>query len=152
MIKRIFLADDDADDISLFDEALREIDASIEFTAAENGKELIDKLTGSKIAPQVIFLDVNMPEMNGWEALDTIKETSALKDIPVIMYSTSSSTKDGRRAIESGALGFYEKPTSYVKLKDFLRVISSVTVKALPATLKKLNDSGEHRVFLKQRD
>jgi CheY-like chemotaxis protein len=148
MIKKFLLADDDADDTSLFDEALREIDGSIEFTSAQNGKDLIDKLTAGKVEPHLIFLDINMPEMNGWEALEKLKKTSHLKDIPVIMYSTSSSLKDAKKAIQSGAVGFYEKPTSFVMLKDFLQVITSITINDLQPTLKKLSVTSEHRVYL----
>ena len=147
MIKKFLLADDDEDDTNLFDEALRKINSTIEFFSARNGKDMLDKLNAGKVEPQVIFLDINMPEMNGWEALEKIKKTSTLKDIPVIMYSTSSSARDGKKAVESGALGFYEKPASFLKLKDFLALISASTVTELASTMREISASKEHKVY-----
>ena len=73
MILRFFLADDDQDDTELFREALYDINPSIEFNFASNGKELVPKLQMSKHEPQIIFLDINMPGMNGWECLEVLR-------------------------------------------------------------------------------
>ena len=124
-MKKFLLADDDADDIDLFIEALQSIDESIELTTAINGKEALRKLT--EINPEIIFLDINMPEMDGWECLLKIKNTDRIKQIPVVMLSTSSISINGKKAIQAGAFGYLEKPTSYVKLKDFLEELSKAT-------------------------
>src|SRR6266487_683666 len=89
------LADDDADDQQLFKEALNEIDKSIRCLTASSGEEALNKLkTDLKQLPDYIFLDLNMPRMNGLECLVEIKKTNTLKHIPVIIYSTSSAEKD----------------------------------------------------------
>ena len=147
MIKHFLLADDDPDDLDLFDEALRGIDSSIEFNYASNGKELIEKLQVDGLVPQVIFLDINMPEMNGWECLESLKKVDQLKDIPVIMYSTSSSEVYGKRAIQSGALAFYVKPHSFLLLQEFLKSIAGSSSDYLKTTLVELQLSKDHSVY-----
>ena len=147
MIKNFFLADDDPDDLELFDEALRGIDSSIEFNFASNGKELIEKLRLDGHTAQIIFLDNNMPEMNGWECLENLKKEDQLKDIPVIMYSTSSTEAYGKRAINSGALAFYVKPHSFLLLQDFLKSIAESSSGYLKTTLVELQLSKDHSVY-----
>jgi len=147
MIKNFFLADDDPDDLELFDEALRGIDSSIEFNFASNGKELIEKLRLDGHTAQIIFLDINMPEMNGWECLENLKKEDQLKDIPVIMYSTSSTEAYGKRAINSGALAFYVKPHSFLLLQDFLKSIAESSSGYLKTTLVELQLSKDHSVY-----
>jgi CheY-like chemotaxis protein len=147
MIRKFLLADDDQDDTDFFREALKGINSSIEFNYAQNGKELIAKLNTGNIDPQIIFLDINMPEMNGWECLEKLKKESDYKDVPVIMYSTSSLKIYGRKAIKSGALCFYEKPPNFLKLKEFLVTISASSETDLKNTLKAIQDSKVHRVY-----
>jgi CheY-like chemotaxis protein len=64
-----------------------------------------------------------MPEMNGWQFLNKLKGNQAFKDIPVIMYSTSSQIKDIKNAFASGALCFFTKPNSFLQLKKILEVV-----------------------------
>jgi CheY-like chemotaxis protein len=146
MIRKFFLADDDEDDTHLFNEALRDIDSSIQFYSANNGRELLEKLRAGDM-PQIIFLDINMPEMNGWEVLKNLREENTLKNIPVIMYSTSSITLNGKRAIESGALAFYEKPSNFLKLKEFLALVSVSSQEGLKNTLVTIRSSSSHKVY-----
>jgi CheY-like chemotaxis protein len=114
------LIDDDADDSELFREALEEIDQSISLHCAENGEEAL-KLLNDVDKPNIIFLDINMPRMNGWECLKKLKSNNAYKDIPVIMYSTSSHQREVDIAIDLGALSFFTKPHSYSELKKMVK-------------------------------
>jgi DNA-binding NtrC family response regulator len=126
MIKRFWLAEDDPDDVDLFIEALGEIDKSITCIATQNGQQLISKLNNdTSNPPELIFMDVNMPEMNGWECLQILKSTAHLKDIPVIMYSTSSAAKNAEMTTRFGAFCFYEKPSNFLVLKEFLEILVS---------------------------
>src|SRR5882757_6709540 len=89
------LADDDADDKTLFCEALAEIDPGIVCHTAADGKEALAILSRRQSRkPDIIFLDINMPVMDGWQCLGKLKENSEHRNIPVIMYSTSSYQRD----------------------------------------------------------
>jgi CheY-like chemotaxis protein len=147
MITKFLIADDDEDDIELFEKALQAIDPFIEFDFAGDGKALIEKLQTGKVEPHVIFIDVNMPVMNGWECLHLLKRHEVLADIPVIIYSTSSSASYGKKAVSSGALGFYEKPTSFLDLKDFLELIIGSSPVTLKKTLEQIRTSDKHSFY-----
>lgn len=125
-MKKIFLlADDDMDDKELFQDALNEIDPSINCYFANDGKEALEILgDNTKLPPRIIFLDINMPGMDGWECLSILKSTTEYKDIPVIMYSTSSHRRDIDNALDNGALCFFTKPNEYSELKNILEIIT----------------------------
>jgi CheY-like chemotaxis protein len=83
---------------------LYKVDPYIVCYVDHNGKTAIDKLKrGEYLLPDIIFIDINMPGMNGWQCLEELKRDLRFRDIPVIMYSTSSYTGDADRAIELGA-------------------------------------------------
>lgn len=135
-----FLADDDDDDIALFCEALTEIDPSIICHTAENGSQAFKTLSELSInRPQVIFLDINMPILNGWECLKRIKQHPNLENIPVIMYSTSSSKKDLELASALGAICMMTKPDNFLQLKEILKTIID-NFDNLPQSLKRLSN------------
>jgi len=113
---------------------------------ADNGKDFISKLK-KNLLPDIILMDINMPEMNGWECLENLKKEDQLKDIPVIMYSTSSTEAYGKRAINSGALAFYVKPHSFLLLQDFLKSIAESSSGYLKTTLVELQLSKDHSVY-----
>ncbi len=145
-ITTVLLADDDEDDGSLFAEALRDIDLSMHFEWVRNGIQILEKLKILNPEGVLIILDINMPEMNGWDALKNLKRSQVWQDIPVLMYSTSYSVRDGKKAIALGALGLYEKPSSFSKLRSFLQSIASVPIDDLPLTLQ--NITSDHRIYL----
>ncbi len=120
MRKFLLLIDDDTDDTDLFREALEEVDASMQLHCSENGEEALFLLKETD-KPEIIFLDINMPRMNGWECLKRLKSNDTYKDIPVIMYSTSSHQHEINRAINMGALSFITKPHSYGELINMLK-------------------------------
>ncbi len=147
-IDHFILADDDEDDTRLFAEALHEIDPKIRFDYYPNGKELVERIKLIPIDNAIIFLDINMPEMNGWETLKKLKASSSTQDIPVIIYSTSYTNPDGNEAMNLGALCFYEKPSSYFKLRDFLSLIASASLETLKSVLELVHHTKEHKLFI----
>lgn len=123
MNKVFLLVDDDSDDSELFSEAIHENDAEIAVHAAANGREAFRVLDQIE-RPDIIFLDINMPIMNGWECLTRLKTSNEYKDIPVIMYSTSSHKKDIDLAAETGAAAFMSKPHDYQELRRILQELT----------------------------
>lgn len=120
----ILLIDDDRDDAELFEEILKEIDASINFDHIEDSKKCLEHLAMQKNdLPDMIFLDINMPIVSGWQCLDQFKRTEHLKDIPIIMFTTSSQPREKENAMQHGADGFIIKPNEYNVLKDSLSEI-----------------------------
>ena len=119
----ILLADDDADDVAIFHEALDRVAPRVEFHTAENGFKLFDMLLRHK--PDVIFLDINMPKMDGWECLTKLKNDAVYGSIPVIVYSTSSAKKDIKKAYSLGAFLFITKPEDFAELLKILQVVAT---------------------------
>ncbi len=123
LYKVVLLVDDDMDDRELFDEAILAINSKVVAHYSENGQEALDKLAELTELPQVIFLDVNMPVMDGWNFLRKLKSDGHFKSIPVIMYSTSALPKDIVLASQLGASYFFTKPNGFDDLKRILFVI-----------------------------
>ena len=131
-----FLIDDDADDRELFQEALSEVDDSIEFETCSDAREALTLLASDgAVVPDVVFLDANLPKMSGWECLEYLKASPDTKDIPVVMYSTSSYQRDIDRAMDSGAVWFFTKPSSFEDLKRLLTVVIACVKNNTLATL-----------------
>lgn len=120
----ILLVDDDEDDQAFFLDTIREIDMNIKIQVANNGIEAISFLKGSKPIPSLIFLDLNMPLMNGFQCLVELKNNALLKNIPVIIFTTSHNSNDIIKTEEMGAAYFFTKPFDYKifgrKLKEVL--------------------------------
>lgn len=119
------LVDDDSDDAGLFCEAIKEVDPTAVCHLASHGEEALEILARIE-TPDIIFLDINMPRMNGWECLAELKTNDAYRDIPVIMYSTSSYQREIDIASEAGALCFYTKPDNYKELKKMLKFVGEL--------------------------
>jgi CheY-like chemotaxis protein len=88
--KILMIVDDDEDDRAFFIDAIREINPCYDYFTAKNGLDALDQLRNMSRLPDFIFLDVNMPVMNGRECLKELKKDVKLKNIPVIIYSSSS--------------------------------------------------------------
>ncbi|PIF30495.1 response regulator receiver domain-containing protein [Flavobacterium sp. 9] len=118
----IYIADDDEDDRALFTDAILEVDPFIVLKEAQDGMQLMDMLdTLSDPLPDVIFLDINMPKKGGFDCLEQIrKQDGAIKDVKVIILSTSSDPEDIEKALELGATFYAVKPNRFDTLKIFL--------------------------------
>jgi CheY-like chemotaxis protein len=122
MVSSILLVDDDLDDIDFFQEALGEVDKLVSFFSAKNGRRALELLSEQRTnRPDMIFLDINMPEMNGWNCLTELKKNPMLSGIPVVMYSTSASESEVEMASTLGAVGMYRKPDRFQELKNLIR-------------------------------
>ena len=135
--KTFLLADDDADDADIFCEALSRTASDAACQTAENGQELFHLLSkpGTTI-PDIIFLDINMPIMNGCECLRQLKENTSYSNIPTIMYSTSSAKKDIDMAYRMGATLFLTKPEDIRELAKILGILASTSQESFLSRLK----------------
>ncbi len=123
----ILLADDDADDRSFFENALKEIPIDAELTTVNDGEQLMDYFSkNSEQLPDVLFLDLSMPRKGGFECLTEMQEDVKLKDVPIVMFSTSY-TQDFN--YEQGMIGvlyklgvqdYIRKPGSVAELKELI--------------------------------
>jgi DNA-binding response OmpR family regulator len=134
-VREFFLVDDDEDDTSLFLEALAHVDASVVCHTADDCKQALRLLGAENKTPELIFLDINMPGMSGWQCLMKLKEDARHREIPVIMYSTSSHERDIGIALDLGALCFFVKPNDFKTLRNILQVIVSHPISQLPAVI-----------------
>jgi DNA-binding NtrC family response regulator len=110
---RLLIIDDDADDRMLFIEAVKEVDEHFECITANDGQQALDLLTNDVLSlPDLIFLDISMPRLNGKKCLAELKKSERLKDIPVIIYTTSKNVEESRELKEMGAYHFISKPSN----------------------------------------
>lgn len=119
--KHIYIVDDDEEDQELFFQAVGDIDKNIKCETFSGCVEMISLLEKNlKNAPDFIFLDMNMPKINGRECLVRLKNDSRFTHIPVYIYSTTSFALEKEQALQLGAAGFIVKPSSLRTLKNQL--------------------------------
>ena len=125
---RIAIADDDPEDREFFQEVLEMIANDVELTIYRNGLELVNGLVENKDnLPDLVFLDLNMPVMNGIAALKEIRNIDVFKKIPIIaIYSTSTSTQDQIETFNLGADAYISKPNDYGVLKKVLQKVIQI--------------------------
>jgi CheY-like chemotaxis protein len=134
-ITHILLADDDEDDRELFSDALHELYSKIKLTTAKNGVDLMRLLdTWKGTLPDVIFLDLNMPLKNGFECLDEIKAEERLKELPVVILSTSSQKETMDILFRKQASMYIKKPGTYPELRSAIEQTLNVHLQKLAAT------------------
>jgi len=119
--KNLLLIDDDEDDQELFIEAAKEIFPDINIIVVPDAAIALDRLVKKTVTADIIFSDLNMPRMNGQQFLLEIKRIPELKDIPVIIFSTSSHMHTIQLVKEFGAHEFITKPGLFDELVSTLR-------------------------------
>lgn len=122
----ITLADDDEDDRLFFTDAFEELKINTRVNTVNNGRELLNYLNRPEtVLPHIIFLDLNMPILNGIECLKEIKQNKKFDDIAIAIYSTSSSDQDVEDTFVLGANIYIKKPSNFNDLK---KILSEVVV------------------------
>lgn len=136
----ILLADDDEDDRLFFSDALNEIKMNTIVKIVNDGYELLNYLNSEDtVLPNVLFLDLNMPRMNGKDCLTKIKKIKKLNDIAIAIYSTSSAEKDIEETFVNGANIFIKKPSDFAALKKILKQIITLNWQYQTAGLNRDN-------------
>ncbi len=116
------LIDDDQDDQEIFALALEESGLNTQCIISNNATEALERLSqDNTFLPDYIFLDLNMPRINGIQLLTEIKKISYLQHIPVVIYSTSSHPKDKEATLGLGAAAFITKPSDIKELSMLLK-------------------------------
>lgn len=128
----ILICDDDEDDRMLTQQALENAHISNNLRFVEDGEQLLDYLyqrgeysgeTGKAPRPGLILLDLNMPKMDGREALKVIKGDKTLQDIPIVVLSTSRLDQDIIRSYQLGVNSFITKPVTFTGLVEAMNVL-----------------------------
>lgn len=119
---QILLADDDQDDCLFFREALSELPLAVHLTTVYDGEELLQLLNKQgEPLPDVLFLDLNMPRKSGYECLAEIKRDQTLKQLPVVILSTSFEKEMADLLHQIGAHYCIRKPASITQLKQVIQ-------------------------------
>ena len=128
----ILLADDDEDDLQMTQEALEKNRLGNDIRTTANGEELMDYLLhrdryadpSDSPTPGLILLDLNMPKKDGREALAEIKANPDLRQIPIIVLTTSKAEEDIFRSYHLGVNSFITKPVTIAGLAEAMNVLS----------------------------
>lgn len=128
----ILMADDDEDDRFMAKEALEEARLISDMYFVEDGEELMDYLyqrnkysdTSEAPRPGLILLDLNMPRKDGREALKEIKSDANLRQIPIVVLTTSKAEEDVCRTYDLGVNSFITKPVSFEGLVEVMKTLS----------------------------
>ena len=119
---RLLLADDDKDDCLFFKEALEELTLPARLTTVHDGEQLMHLMASeTEQLPHVLFLDLNIPRKNGFECLAEIKRNEKLKELFVIMYTTSSEQSIVNMLYKGGAHYYIRKPAEFSQLKKVIQ-------------------------------
>ncbi|HMC85645.1 MAG TPA: response regulator [Chitinophagaceae bacterium] len=129
----LLIVDDDPDDRAFFIEAAKEIDENIDCMTANDGQKALDLLRNSlSFLPDLIFLDIRMPLLNGKKCLLEIKKDERLKHLPVIIYTTSKVVEESIELKKMGAVHFISKPAN----ADEIYYLLSVMIEEYLGTLR----------------
>ncbi|AQS94420.1 response regulator [Polaribacter sp. BM10] len=136
----IILADDDEDDRLFFEDAFDELKINTKVSTFKDGLELMNYLNQEdSILPKILFLDLNMPKKSGIECLTEIKKVDRLKDIAIVIYSTSASEEDIENTFVLGANVYIKKPNNFKKLKKVLSNVVTINWQYQTSGLNKDN-------------
>lgn len=113
----IFYTDDDQEDLEFFREIVDIIDEDVVVHTHNSGPALIDALDNPPPTPHLIFLDINMPGMNGFEILKKVRESESHRELPIIIFSTSGDDFAVEKSRQLGASMYVQKSSVFDHLK-----------------------------------
>ncbi|WP_165917199.1 response regulator [Flaviaesturariibacter aridisoli] len=126
--KLVLYADDDTDDRTWVSEALRTVGVEMELHFVENGRQVLEFLRGGpERMPSLIVLDLNMPEMDGRQTLQQLKQDPQFRNIPVAIVTTSNNKLDRDVCQRLGAALYLTKPDSHGEWQSVIRQLAPIT-------------------------
>lgn len=123
---RIMIVDNNDAHCYLFKEAVKRAAPNVEVTVVESGEKLIELLEAARLLPDIIFLDLRMPEYGGLVTLSLIRRSEKLRSIPVIIYTTSSYKTDVEATYHNGADLYIQKP---IEADDDVSIMKFILLK-----------------------
>ena len=120
----ILLVEDDDVDILSITRALKELQVPQEIVIRTNGNQALSYLYDTPSLPQLVLLDLNMPLMNGFEFLYELRKEDHLRDLPVVVLSTSGSKEDIDTSFQLGVEQYFVKPIGY---REYLNIFSQLS-------------------------
>ncbi|HEY9805177.1 MAG TPA: response regulator [Candidatus Obscuribacterales bacterium] len=148
----ILMADDDEDDRMLAQEALEECRLANDLHFVEDGEQLLDYLYHrGKFAPPspsprpgLILLDLNMPRKDGREALQAIKADVELRQIPIVVLTTSQAEEDIYRTYDLGANSYITKPVTFESLVEVMKILGRYWFEIVELPLEDLGSASHY--------
>jgi CheY-like chemotaxis protein len=116
----VLIADDDEDDRFLLQISFSLHYPHCRLQFVNDGQDLLDQLAQAEHTPALIVLDLNMPRLNGFEVLDSLRKDSHYRNTPVVMLTTSTNTDDRDLAFQLGAREFITKPLNLNQLEQIV--------------------------------
>ena len=123
--KKILLLEDDIVDVMTVKRATKQLNIVNELVVKENGEEGLEFLRNTAELPGLIFLDINMPKMNGIEFLQELKKNEEWLQIPIVVLTTSKDQQDKLHTFKLGISGYMIKPISYELFKEMVVTIKN---------------------------
>lgn len=115
--KKILVVEDNEDNREIFVFRLQQLGFKV--LIAANGKEAIE--TASQTKPDLIFMDLRMPVMDGWEATKALRQTEWGKDLPVVAVTAHAMEEDKKKALNAGCNEYISKPVDYALIRDAIQ-------------------------------
>lgn len=118
---KVYVIEDSGTDLFFVKSALETSNTLLFSGHAYNGKSALEFLNQTKVLPDLILMDINMPVMDGLECLRSIRKNDVLKSIPVVMFSTSDNPEDIKSSFSNFASGYILKPNTYDRYISFVK-------------------------------
>lgn len=117
----IFYTDDDAEDLEFFTEVTSELGEHLNIVTQNNGKELLHDLENPPPNPHIVFLDLNMPGLSGFDVLTQLRSSDEYKNLPIVIFSTSRDEQTIEKSRKLGASFYVAKPNDFSLLKKTIQ-------------------------------
>lgn len=139
MTKHLLIVEDNPNDLELARMALELSDVQCEVQVARDGQEALDLLRQAGSLPDLVLLDLNMPRVSGHEVLQTVKQDTLLRQVPVVVFTTSSEPSDQAACAAAGADDYVVKPGGFEELVETLNALGRRWLTAAKTPLRLLS-------------